>query len=184
MKMNYEELDNITRQHMLKEFEKEQAEVNPYRPKLFAKNGISIFPDLIRDAINSGDDESLIKSLMNPDYWLAMEPYIKGGVHSLRRINIPQAAERLGLTEFNTWYVRGFAKRLIEEGIEKCQVYRGAMPRWEPAECSIHEGKIYSVQEIYDGHRARYWPEPGNPQALSIPFGPGCHHTIRRISNT
>jgi hypothetical protein len=38
-----------------------------------------------------------------------------------------------------------------------------------------------TVREIHDGHRARYWPAPGNPGAFSIPFAPGCHHTIRRI---
>jgi hypothetical protein len=33
---------------------------------------------------------------------------------------------------------------------------------------------------VYDGHRARYWPTE-NPTAVSVPFGPNCHHTIRRI---
>lgn len=166
---------------MLKGFEEEQSGNNPYRPKVLSETGMSVFPELVREAIKSGNDESLIKSLSNPNYWKPMETYIRDGVIHKRRVNVRQASERLGLTEFNTWYVRGLAKRLLEEGVDKCQVYRGAIPKWEPAECSVHEGRIYGVQEIYDGHRARYWPEPCNTSAMSIPYGPGCHHTIRRV---
>jgi hypothetical protein len=104
------------------------------------------------------------------------------GVTRERRVNVAQATGRLCLSEFNTWYVRGLATRLLEEGVTHCQAYRAAIPKWEPGECSTHEGQIYTVQEIYDGHRRRYWPEPGDTTATSIPFGPGCHHTIRRIS--
>jgi hypothetical protein len=90
------------------------------------------------------------------------------------------AAERLAVTEFNTWYVRGLAKRLLDEGVTQCQVYRAALPKWEPADCTKHEGQAYPVKDVYDGHRAKYWPEPRNPNAFSIPAGPSCHHTIRR----
>jgi hypothetical protein len=88
------------------------------------------------------------------------------------------------LTEFNTWYVRGFATRLLSEGVSTCEVYRAAQPKWEVAGCTAHEGKTFLVQEVYDGHRATYWPEPGNPAALTIPFGYGCHHTIGRAIGT
>jgi hypothetical protein len=181
MAMKFEELDEITRQYMLKEFEKEQLSSNTYQPKVLSKMGQSNFPNLVREAIKSGNEETLISSLSDPTYWNPTETYTRDGVVRERRINVKQAAERLGLTEFNTWYVHGLAKRFMDEGVIQCQVYRGAMPKWEPAECSVHEGKILPVKEIYDGHRARYWPEPGNPQAMSIPFGPGCHHTIRRV---
>jgi hypothetical protein len=43
-----------------------------------------------------------------------------------------------------------------------------------------HEGRIVDVKTIYDNHRARYWPEPGDREAFSIPVGPGCHHMIKR----
>jgi hypothetical protein len=109
-----------------------------------------------------------------------METYVLKGVTRERQVNVAQATERLCLTEFNTWYVRGFASRLREEGVTHCQAYRAAVPKWEPGECAAHEGQVYSVQEIYEGHRRRYWPEPGDTTAASIPFGPGCHHTIRR----
>jgi len=181
MGMRFEELDNVTRRYMLDEFETEQAGGNPYVPKNLSAVGRQAFPDLMRSAIRSGNDDSLIEALRDPALWEVMEPYEKNGVVRQRRINIGHAAERLGLTEFNTWYVRGLARRLMDEGVEFCQVYRAAPPKGEPAECAQHEGRIYPVRDIYQGHRRRYWPEPGNPAILSIPAGPSCHHTIRRV---
>jgi hypothetical protein len=118
---------------------------------------------------------------MNPALWNPTETYERGGIVRTRNINMQQAVEQLSLSEFNTWYVRGLAKRLIDEGVRSCQAYRGEMPKWEPGDCAAHEGQIFSVEEIYKGHRAKYWPKPGNPDAISIPFTPGCHHTIRRV---
>ena len=98
-----------------------------------------------------------------------------------RSVNPTQASERLAITEFNTWYVAGLAARLQEEGATHCRVYRAGIPRRQPAECSVHEGQTYDVAEIITGHRIGYWPPPGVPGQLSIPAGPGCHHTIERV---
>jgi hypothetical protein len=92
------------------------------------------------------------------------------------------------LGEFSTWYVHGLARRLLDEGETQCQIYRGEPPRplgqgETTGECSKYEGAIVSAQLIYDNHRARYWPEPGNKDALQIPFAPWCHHIIRRVAN-
>jgi len=179
--MHFEELNDITRQYMLTEFEAEESGGKPYRGKRLSALGYREFPGILHQAIRSGTEQSLIRSLLNPSYWNPTESYIRKGVQHERQINLQQVAESLGLTEFNTWYVRGLAKRLMEEGVAQCQAYRAADPKWEPNECSAHEGRNFSVEEIYDGHRASYWPEPGKLGVISIPFGPGCHHTIRRV---
>lgn len=181
MRMLFEELNDETRRHMLREFTAEQASPNPYRSQTLSTAGLSVFPQLMADAIRSGNEESLMTALSNPTYWSLTETYVLKGVMRQRKVNLQQAAERLALTEFNTWYVRGLSRRLLDEGVSSCQIYRGAEPKWAPAECTAHEGMIVHVRQIYDGHRARYWPEPGNSTAFSIPFGPGCHHTIRRV---
>jgi hypothetical protein len=181
MAMHFEELDAITRRFMLEELEAELTGANPYVSKALAPDGRVTFGQLMRTAIESGDDETLTRALDDPRYWNAIESYTRNGVTRERLVNTRQAAERLALGEFNTWYVRGFARRLMSEGVAQCQAYRGADPKWEPAECTAHEGQLFSVAAIYRGHRARHWPNE-NPMAFSIPFGPGCHHTIRRIS--
>jgi hypothetical protein len=183
MGMSFEELDDVTRRYMLDEFDKEEAGSNPFRGKGLSTVGSAAFPDLMRNAVRTGNEATLIASLLKPIHWLAMETYIRNGIRRERNINIRQASERLGLTEFNTCYVHGLAKKLMDEGVVHCQAYRAGEPRWAvPNECSQHEGQNFLVEEIYKGHRAKYWPEPGTPSAVSIPFGPSCHHTIRRVS--
>ena len=178
---NFEELDETTRKLMLEEFLKEERSGNPYRSPRLSSLGLEVFPNEMEKAIREGNEENLAQALSNPAYWKPSEPYTRSGNVYTRTINPIKAAQALASTEFNTWYVRGFAQRLIEEGEEYCQVYRAA-PAWEPrAECLVHEGKNYRVQEIYNGHRARYWPLPGNRNALSIPVGTNCHHSIRRV---
>lgn len=178
--MQFDELDEETRAHMLAEFNSEQDGATPYRSRSLTQRGIDAFLRLMRDAIEHGDEQTLCEAMMQSEYWNPKEPYTRNGITRERNVNIAQTAERLCLTEFNTWYVRGLAARLLNEGVTHCQAYRAAVPKWEPGECSTHEGQVYMVQEIYDGHRRRYWPEPGDDAAVSIPFGAGCHHTIKR----
>ena len=181
MPMHYAELDEKTRAIMLSEFDAEQAGGNPYRSKALSAGGQQAFPQLMRDAIKNGTEASLAAAVADPSLWEQTETFVREGVPCERKRNIPQSAERFATTEFSTWYVRGLARRLMDEGVEKCQIYRGAQPKWEPRDCAKHEGLIVDVKTVYDNHRVRYWPEPGNKEALSIPLAPGCPHVIKRI---
>jgi hypothetical protein len=183
MAMAFEELDATTRAHMLEELEKELEGAAPYLSRALSKTGQPAFPSLLREAVRTGTEESLAQALTNAALWNATEAYVRNGVSHERALNVSQATARLALTEFNTWYVRGLAARLMKEGVERCQAYRAAEPKWEPSDCSAHEGHVYLVADIYRWHRARYWPKV-DPTATSIPFGPGCHHTIRRYAQT
>lgn len=178
---DFDELDEITRKWMLEEFQQEENVGNPYRSPRLSSLGLSVFPKEMEKAIREGNEETLAHVLSNSAYWQSSETFERGFKTHTRKINPVKAAEFLAHTEFNTWYVRGLARRLIEEGEEHCQVYRAA-PAWQPrGECLKHEGQIYRVHDIYDGHRIRYWPKPGNAGALSIPVGTNCHHSIRRV---
>ncbi len=173
MSMRFEELDETTRQYMLDEFEVEEASGNSFRSAVLSAVGLNAFPDLMRAAIQTGNEEMLTVALLDSALWRTLNA--RGA-----RVNVQQSASQLALTEFNTWYVRGLCKRLMAEGIEQCQIYRAEMPKFEiRTECSCMEDQKFSVEIIYRGHRAKYWPTR-NSGALSIPSGPSCHHTIRR----
>lgn len=181
MSLYLPELDSTTREHMLREFDDEQARL-PFVPTVLSAHGRNVWPALMRDAIELGDDVTLLNDLLrDPAVFNEQETYQRQGVIRTRTVNPAQAAERLATNEFNTWYVRGVAARSLAEGISHVMVYRAAEPKWAVAACSEHEGVVVPVQAVYDGHRAKYWPE-GNPDAFSIPFQPGCHHSIRRAS--
>ena len=179
--IKFEELDETTRRYMLAEFETEEATKRRYRSDKLSAKGLSAFPDLVRAAILQGDETSLTASLSDRRFWRELEMTVARGVPSFRRYSIPNAAEGLGLTEFNTWYVRGLARRLMEEGQTQCQVYHAAPGRADRGSCVTHEDQKVALSEVYGGHRAHYWPKPGDPQAFSIPAHTFCYHTIRRL---
>lgn len=183
MAINFKELDTVTRRQMLERFEAEESAGNPYRSGVLSAVGLTAFAGLMRQAIAdpNGNEVTLAASLQSGDFWVPTESYVRDGVTRERKVNAKQAAERLARTEFNTWYVAGLAHRLQDEGVSDCRVYRAAAPKWEPAECSIHEGQVYPVADLIANHRISYWPPPGVPGRLSIPAGPGCHHTIQRV---
>jgi hypothetical protein len=179
--VDFDELNPDTREQMWAEFLAEEASGHGYRSSALSPLGLKEWPELVRVAFESEDEEWLADALSRPEYWQPTEQYVRNGVPRERRINVKQAAERLAQSEFNTWYVRGLARKLIDEGVEHCEVYRAGTPKWEPAACAQHEGLIVPVSDVYDGHRARYWPFE-NQTAFAVPFHPGCHHSIRRVS--
>lgn len=175
--MRYEELDQVTRAWMLEEIEGEEAE-NPYRNPALSKEGLEQFPHMLREAIVQGGEESLAEQLSLPRLWAQFEPHPKGGI---RRVEPTRAAVTLARLEFNTWYIRGLCRRLLSEGEELCQVYRAWDGDGSLDECDILENKVLPIGLIYRAHRAKYHPV-SRPEAFSIPSGPGCKHSIRRLS--
>src|SRR6266851_4576198 len=178
--MSFEELDTATREHMATAFADEERSGNPYRSPVLSTAGLAAFPMAMSHVITDGEgsEVTLAAALARPELWNPTETYVRDGMARERKVNPRFAAERLAVTEFNTWYVAGLARKLKAEGETHCQVYRAAEPKWEHASCSIHEGRTYPLDEILAGHRAAYWPPPGVAGKLSIPAGPGCHHTI------
>ncbi len=175
--MNFEDLDQTTRDFMLREFDREQQSGNPYQSTVLSQQGLLAFSAAMRDAVAHHNEVWLMQQMSVDAYW---EQNQGGGA----AVNPAQAAERLSLTEFNTWYTTGFAARLLSEGETQCQAYRASPPHISISpSCTQHEGQIFPVQDVYDGHRAKYWPTV-NRNAFSIPFGPSCHHTIRRIKSS
>jgi hypothetical protein len=173
--LRFEELDTVTRKWMLEEFKAEESS-HPYRSPSLSKAGQTLFPIELDEAIREGDDESLAKVMSNPLYWVEFEPSPLGGV---RRTEPAKAALDLARQEFNTWYVRGLARRLLGEGEEFCQVYL-AEDEVQDDDCTLYQNKVFRVRFVYNGHRAKYWPKE-NREAFSIPCGPACRHTIRRL---
>jgi len=178
--MKFEELNPDTRKSMLEEFKKEEQSKNPYRSESMTTEGLSNVAQLVEKSIKNGNEETLATDLSMPKYWKSHTTVHRASGSHQRRINPETAAGVFGLTEFNTWYVGGLAKKLMSEGIDKCEIYRAESAKEPRCECLQYEGKQIEVQKIYDGHRTKYHPKK-NSSAFSIPSGPNCHHSIRRI---
>jgi hypothetical protein len=113
-----------------------------------------------------------------PAYWKA-ERWDKRG--RWVNYNKAQALEILCAGEFNIAYIRGLARVLKAEGVAECEIFRAGAALEIRRECTEWEGQAFPVQMVLDGHRARYWPPPGDKIAWSLPTGVGCHHSICRI---
>ena len=180
--MKFEELDEVTRKWMLIEFNKEENSGKPYRSPRLNTHGKTEFSNIMQHAIKEGNIESLTIQLSDSGLWEQTELATRGTTTYEKRIDPASSAKLLAHTEFTTWYTTGFARRLIEEDIKSCEIYRAETAKIPRCECSKYEGQSVNVKDIYEGHRAKYHPK-SNPKAFSIPSGPYCHHTIRRIKN-
>ncbi len=181
--MNFEELDDTTRKFMLDEFHTEEAGQDPYRSKLLTSEGLENYPQLMEKAITEteGNEVTLGRDLNRSGFWETTMKSQRKGKSYTKSVNVGDASTRIALTEFSTWYTRGFAKRLMEEGEKECEVYRADTAVEPRCSCSNWEGKKFSVKDAYEGHRKRYHHNKIDRAAFSIPSGPNCHHSIRRV---
>ena len=178
---SFEEIDESTRQYMLSEFRLEQeASQPPFRPKNLTSAGLQAFVLIMQSAIQGGTEESLEHDLSLPRLWIKEETQLRRG--KLVSVAVPAdvRAKRFAITDFNTWYVRGLCAKLIAEGVEDCEVYRAQAAYVPRGECLRLEGQILRVRDVFAGHRAKYHPAK-NPTSFSVPVGPNCHHSIRRV---
>jgi len=178
--LNFEELDDDTRKWMLVEFEQEENSNNPYRSTRLNLTGQKEFGKIMKRAITSGNIQILTGDLSNPSLWNPTELARRKETTYPKKIDPGSSAKLLAHTEFTTWYTRGLARKLMEENIDSCEIYRAEPAKTPRCECTRYEGKSIPVKDIYDGHRAKYHPKI-NSSAFSIPSGPFCHHTIRRL---
>jgi hypothetical protein len=114
------DLDQATRQLMLRELERDLADGTLYHSKRFTETGRRDYPGLLRAAILGGSDESLIESL-------AAER--RFDTRAAPRNAIRTYAE----SEFNTMYIRAVCLRAIDEGESEVEIYR-AKPVAHPRE--------------------------------------------------
>jgi hypothetical protein len=134
-------------------------------------------------ALGEHEDDWLVEQMSEPAFWRATRPRrLKSGGISTQRVNLGFITNLLCRGEFNTAYVRGLATALLERGETECLVYRADDAYQPRPECLALEGRTFPLLEVLEGHRAHYWPPPGDPAAFSIPTGFGCHHSIRSLA--
>ena len=168
MGLALENLDGETRQHMLAEFERDLDDQRLYDSKWFTEEGKRLYPQLCRDAIASGSDETLAAGLSAPGVFA--ERYERktpsGGTTSAA---VPHTAPvTFSEGEFNRFYLRGLCARLAAEGRGQIEIYRArssAQPR--PASEALI-GSILDPVALLADLRA----STGVDTALGLPPGP------------
>jgi hypothetical protein len=145
-----------------------------YSPRL-SPIGVPLYPELLREALRSGTDDSLASELRVPGRLNATEERRKptGGTSTVK---VPVTApETLAEGEFNRFYARGLCRRAMKEGIKALVVYRAkdvANPR---AESVALIGKSLPVDKLLEDLRASV----GTDTWLGLPPGPNSGLSVK-----
>ena len=176
MALYFENLDERTRQLMLDEMEYDIANHQLHISPFLSGQGQRDYENLLREALQSGDDETLAQNLREHRRILRTLPRRNpSGGYSIAA-TAENAAQVLAESEFNRYYIRALARRAIEDGIDELVIYRAkpvANPRPE-SEARIETS--LSPQELLEDLRSH----PGDERpSLGVPSGPNSGLTVR-----
>jgi hypothetical protein len=173
-----DELDLVTRRFMLAEFGDFGWEPRSPSCSALSPLGREVFPFFLRAVIGSADEVALMRVLSYPTYWNVGTSGRKGEISLPAGLSYLRASARVAMHEFNAWYVRGLAARLLSEGETHGMVYAAAAAACKPGVCSFCDRAIVPLSQIDSGSRSR---RSSDPAPVSIPCWDGCYHSIKRI---
>ena len=177
MALYFENLDDRTRGLMLDEMEYDIANNQLHISPFLSGQGQRDYTSLLRDAIQKGNDETLAQSLREHRRIVRTQPrrLPKAGGYSIAATP-ENAAEVLAESEFNRYYIRGLARRAIEDGITDLIVYRAKPVQNPRPESEARVETSLSPQELLEDLRSH----PGDePPTLGVPSGPNSGLRVR-----
>ncbi|HLO15006.1 MAG TPA: hypothetical protein VK206_09255 [Anaerolineales bacterium] len=176
MALYFENLDDRTRQLMLDEMAYDIAHNQLHISPFLSGQGQRDYGDLLRQALQSGNDETLAQRLREHRRILRTLPRRnpKGG-YSISATP-ENAAQVLAESEFNRYYIRALARRAMEDGISELVIYRAkSVSNPRPASEARVETTV-SPQELLEDLRSH----PGDEvPTLGVPSGPNSGLSVR-----
>jgi hypothetical protein len=176
MALYFENLDDRTRQLMLDEMDYDIANNQLHISPFLSGQGQRDYSNLLREALQSGNDETLAENLRGHKRILRTLPRRnpKGG-YSISATP-ENAAQVLAESEFNRYYIRALARRAIEDGIQELVIYR-AKPVTNPRpESEARVETTLSPEELLEDLRSH----PGDEApTLGVPSGPNSGLSVR-----
>jgi hypothetical protein len=160
--------DPRTRQYMGTEVDADIEAGTLYLGKYLSPSGRAAWPEALRQAVSSHDDDWLIANMASSAYWLEQHQQSKpsGGSTWAR---VPRTApQMLGEGEYNRFYIRGVCLRAIADGIDHIQVVRVKHVGHPRPESEQLIGTLLDPAEVLADLRNN----PGAPTFLGVPMGP------------
>jgi hypothetical protein len=168
MALNLVNLDPTTRSFMLEEIVHDIATGKLYYSPRLSPVGTPLYPELLRNAVRTGTDDTLASELRVPGRLNATEEKRKpkGGTTTAQ---VPvTAADTLAEGEFNRFYMRGLCRRAMKDGVANLVVYRAKEVANPRPESTALIGKSFPANQLLDDLRANV----GTDTALGLPPGP------------
>lgn len=174
MGIYYRNLDEKTREFMLKELEMDIEQGKIYISSRLNAQGQSKWTGLLKEAIAHHNDDWLANQLKAMGYMNSHETR-KTKTGKVINARVPMnASETLAEGEFNRYYARGLCARAIDEGIYEVVVYRGKEVQNPRIESQNKIGQRVNAKDLLEDLRR----SPGVEPALGIPPGPNSGLTI------
>jgi len=175
MALYFENLDDRTRQLMLEEMEYDIANHQLHISPFLSGQGQRDYENLLRDALQNGNDETLAESLREHRRILRTLPRRNPTVGYSIAATAENAAQVLAESEFNRYYIRALARRAIEDGIPELVVYRAKKALQPRAESETLVETAIPAQALLDDLRSH----PDQPPTLGVPSGPNSGLSVR-----
>ncbi len=168
MSLDLWQLDEQTRLFMADEFERDlslnQLHISPY----LSGQGIHDFENLLRQAIEHGDETTLADALRQKGR-VARTGHRRQPKGGYSIVTVPQqAAEMIAEDAFNRYYIRALCRRALAQGIEEVVVYRAKpVVSARPHSEALLETTVDPAELLADLRE-----HTGEETDLSIPGGP------------
>lgn len=175
MSLHLNNLDEKTRRFMLEEVERDIANDQLYISPRLSSTGRASYIALLKEAMQSQDDDWLAQNLRHGGLMNPTEQRRKpNGGYTMVKVPVT-APDTLAEGEFNRFYARGLARRAIEEGIPALEVYR-AKEVMQPRSESIRKiGTKIDPKALLQDLRTH----PGVDTALGLPPGPNSGLSVK-----
>jgi hypothetical protein len=177
MALYLENLDDRTRQLMLEEVEYDISNNQLHISPFLSGQGQRDYVNLLREAVQSGSDETLAEALRAHRRILRTLPRRnpRSGGYSITATP-ENAAQVMAESEFNRYYIRALARRAMEDGISELVIYRAkpvSNPRPESearVETTLPPADLLEDLRTHPGDEA---------PALGVPSGPNSGLSVR-----
>lgn len=175
MALSLDNLDSKTRQLMVEEIERDDANGTLYFSSRLSDSGRKEYGFLLLKAAQDHDDTWLANALRAEDRMNALEQKRKSsGGFTTAKVPV-NAPDTLAEGEFNRFYIRGLCRRAIDEGIQELMIVRAKAVNVPRPESLAKIGMRVNAQNLLDDLRAN----PGVDAALGLPAGPNSGLSIK-----